>query len=315
MKTPFYAFISILAAIFQCSAGDMTRYVWGPVSNSVKMSIMVKDLSYRFAPEDITDCFKLTERLRKQSDPVSSFLWNRCSREDQLVLMGYPQMAGNSKQAEGIIVDVLNKIIGETNFYTSDRFKGIVLRPETGVWRTYAGYSGSSGAQVYLDRLLLEDAYPVELSRNPKAGDPTIKIGDEVTLTIIITNMSSNESFLVHTAGLIQNDTLFSFVVVSPSGKQIPAHGDPLHARNGRMYLLEPAKLSQCTLTFPLSAICKFDEVGTYTVTAYRVVYWPEGKKEYVTVTDDDGTSRQIGLEPTFTVVSNPLSIKIVSDK
>ena len=229
--------------------------------------------------------------------------------------MSYPQVAGNAQRAEDIVVRVLNRILNESNFYTSDRFKGIVLRPETGVWLSYAGYSGSRGAQVYLNRLLLEDAYPVELSRNLRPGDPTVKQGQEVTLTIAITNMSRTEIFGVPTAKEIENDSRFSFLVVSPSGKHLYPHGDPMHVRAQSIYSLDAAKLSQRIFTFPLSAICKLDEIGTYSVTAYRVVDWPDGKKEYVTVTDDDGTKRQIGLEVRFTVISNPLSINIVPDK
>ena len=155
----------------------------------------------------------------------------------------------------------------------------------------------------------------MELSRNLRPGDPTVKQGQEVTLTIAITNMSRTEIFGVPTAKEIENDSRFSFLVVSPSGKHLYPHGDPMHVRAQSIYSLDAAKLSQRIFTFPLSAICKLDEIGTYSVTAYRVVDWPDGKKEYVTVTDDDGTKRQTGLEARFTVISNPLSINIVPDK
>jgi hypothetical protein len=64
-----------------------------------------------------------------------------------------------------------------------------------------------------------------------------------------------------------------------------------------------------------LTGIFKFEEIGTYRITAFQLVDWPTGKKEFITVTDDDGTRRQVSMDQFFTVVSNPLTIQIVTDK
>jgi diadenosine tetraphosphatase ApaH/serine/threonine PP2A family protein phosphatase len=81
IMSPYRCFcVFALVTASPCSADGVKNNVWGPVSNSVKMSIMVQDLSYRFAADDIADCSKFIDRLRHQSEEVSSFLWNRCSR-------------------------------------------------------------------------------------------------------------------------------------------------------------------------------------------------------------------------------------------
>jgi len=311
MKTQLSFFILVFANVLRCFAADMAGYAWGPVSNSVKMSIMVKSDSELLSQDDIR-VSAIIERLRAQSDPVSSFIWLSLSKEEQSVLMEYQPSSQGPKRGVEVVVQTFNRIICGPSMYKEDRFKGIVVRGEA---KAIMQQDPHGSMLARLNRILLEDAYPVELSRNLKAGDPTIKRGDPVILMIAITNMSSSEVFDVSTAKDIENDDRFSLQVVSPSGKQVPAHGEAWRSRAQTLFSLDPIERPQLTFTFPLNAICKCDEIGSYTVTAYREVRWPGGKKEYVSVVDDDGTTRKFAVDAWFTVVSNPLFIKIVPNK
>lgn len=256
---------------------------------------MVADLSDMFSAEDIGDFPRLIERLRSQSDPVSTFLWGQLSTEDQIELINYQPSAPGSKPSQTIVVNTLNKIVGGASIYTRERFKGFALRQQTVNLTVYDSHAG--GPQTHLNRMLLEDAFPSEVSRNVKVGGTTINATTEVVLLIVFTNMSTNETYYVPTAHGIENDPRYSLLVITPSGKRLLPHGDPWCIRAESLDSLDPDKMRHRAFTFNLSAICKFDEIGSYTITATRQVDWPDGKQEL------------------FEVASNPLTIRIVTDK
>jgi len=114
--------------------------------------------------EDINDLSNLVNRWRQQSDPVSAFLWQRLSRPEQALLTAYQPPASSSGPVQDVVVQALNKCIGEKQaIYEPERFRGITLRPET----TYIMQQGLPISIVpYLNRFLLEDAYPLVLSRD-----------------------------------------------------------------------------------------------------------------------------------------------------
>ena len=124
--------------------------------------------SAAFSAEEIKDLPKLVNRWRQQSDPVSAFLWQGLSNREQALLANYQPPAPSSNQVpdvvvQGLVVQALNKIIGGQPIYEPGRFQGISLRPET----TYIMQQGLTGPIApYLNRFLLEDAYPLELSRD-----------------------------------------------------------------------------------------------------------------------------------------------------
>ena len=119
--------------------------------------------SATFAADEIKDLPGLINRLRGQSDPASAFLWNGFSKSDQSMLMSYDPSAPNSTSAQVVVIRALQKIIGGPSIYKVKRFKGVTLRPET----SELIKKNPTGANlVRLNRLLLEDAYPLEMTRN-----------------------------------------------------------------------------------------------------------------------------------------------------
>ena len=119
--------------------------------------------SATFSADEIKDLPKLVSRWRQQSDPVSAFLWQGLTNSDQGLLMNYQPSAPKQDQVQDAVVKALNKTIGGRAIYEPGRFQGVALRPET----TYMMQPGLSGPIVaYLNRFLLEDAYPLELSRD-----------------------------------------------------------------------------------------------------------------------------------------------------
>jgi len=124
--------------------------------------------SSAFTAEDIKDLPKLAARLARQSDPVSAFLWQGLSKPDQDALTNSLASVTNQAIGQDVVLDALNKIIGESSIYESGRFKDIPLRPETSdlMKREPTGW-----VLARLNRMLLEDAYPAELARG-LPGDP-----------------------------------------------------------------------------------------------------------------------------------------------
>jgi len=118
-----------------------------------------------FSLDEIKDLSGIVNRLRQQSDPVSAFLWRRFSTSDRVMMTNYQPSELSSKHAQDVVLQALNTQIWEPSIFEKARFKGVLLRPETTDLRKQSPI-GSSLAR--LNRLLLEDAYPVELSRNPK---------------------------------------------------------------------------------------------------------------------------------------------------
>ena len=112
---------------------------------------------------DFKDLPRLINRLRTQSDPVSAFLWHNLSDGQQSLLNQYQPTEPGAKQTRDVLIKALNRIIMSPFIYEKERFKGVALRPEM------AGIIGSiKKGQVTPDvnRMLLEDAYPLELPRD-----------------------------------------------------------------------------------------------------------------------------------------------------
>ncbi|MGA3181572.1 MAG: hypothetical protein ABSF38_14620 [Verrucomicrobiota bacterium] len=118
-----------------------------------------------FAAEDIRDLSAVVDRLRKQSDLVSAFVWQKLSIPEQAVLTNYRPSASTTNQAQEVVLRALNKIIGEPSFYESERFKKIPLAIAT---TSLLQLNPTGDNLIYLNRLLLEDTYPAELARSTR---------------------------------------------------------------------------------------------------------------------------------------------------
>ena len=91
-------------------------------------------------------------------------------------------------------------------------------------------------------------------------------------------------------------DPSYSFVVISPSGKDISPDMKKVHpGDSGADHRVAPNQTVE--IEFNLSYFCKLDEVGTYKIIAEKKAMWsPKSQK-------------------VFTVISNPLLVSVVSNK
>jgi signal transduction histidine kinase len=116
--------------------------------------------------DDLKDADGLALKLKSQSDPVSQFLWQQISDATQRVLLAYAGTNAPDKNLQIALVEELNRIMKQGLIYEPDRFAGVKLSADT-----WAQVRDRVPAQklVMANRLLLEDAYPLAITRNRRA--------------------------------------------------------------------------------------------------------------------------------------------------
>ena len=109
-----------------------------------------------------------------------------------------PATAGTgSNRVLPILVTAFNRVIGEPCIYEPARFQGVALRPETS---DQIRQGATVPNRVSLNRMLLEDAYPVELLRNQK--------NQEAVKAAVIELVGANLRLVVKAASNYRNSYL-----------------------------------------------------------------------------------------------------------
>jgi hypothetical protein len=125
-------------------------------------------INYNLAGSDISDLGAFAKKLVEKADPVSAFLNDQL---DDAVKSSLPELspgATNAKAATSALVKAINKVIAGPSIYEEKRFAGVPLRPETAELLLKETPTGARLA--HLNRLLLEDAYPSDISRSKKTS-------------------------------------------------------------------------------------------------------------------------------------------------
>ncbi len=140
----------------------------GAFSPANKDYVGVKETdSSTFALVDILGQASMAEKLARKSDSLSAWLSERLDEKTKTSLAAF-QASKPSHPLERVfltnLVECLNAIIAGPSLFEEKRFEGARLRPETDGLRQ----DHPQGRElVRLNRLLLEDAYPREISRKP----------------------------------------------------------------------------------------------------------------------------------------------------
>jgi hypothetical protein len=262
------------------------------------MARMRRHDSEEFSIKDV-DMTLFIERLSAQSDPLSKFLWQSLLKDDQTVVSNYQASAPDATNAHDILLRAINRIMAGPCIYTFERFQGVSLHGDTRNFLLMHTMESGRPDDPHLNRLLLQDAYPLELTRNLEPGETAIKIGVPIVVTLSFTNISTNSStndtaYMLTTPAGAEFEGGYSFSVISPSGKRISPKSISYSGKTVHTGLVPSQML---TFALHLSDICDFDEVGSYTIIVTRRMHNYSGEYSY------------------FTVVSNPFTITIVPDK
>jgi hypothetical protein len=175
-KRLWRAIVSLLQA---WESGDFA----GIKSEWSKRASIENDGSSTFSVSEIANLASLAARLKNQSDPVSAYLMSRFSADAHAAVTGYPEMNGSA--LGGILVEELNAIVLGDSIYKENRFRGVSLRLETGY---FLRRNPKGGELAHLNRILLEDCYPVELSRrqNDPYSDASLVSARRIPWTVLI---------------------------------------------------------------------------------------------------------------------------------
>jgi len=131
----------------------------------------------------------------------------------------------------------------------------------------------------------------IQMSISLEDRKEEIKPNQPVMLLIHFRNVSSNEIFQIYS---IDEDSQFSFMVISPSGKDVSPTMKGPPSGSGQFIRIDPNRTTEMEIS--LSRLCKFDEIGKYKIVAKRWV--------------DSITTRKPCL-----LVSNSLNVSVIPDK
>lgn len=115
-----------------------------------------------FTPDTIRDLPSFARKLNRPADPLSTYLNGMLSDATRRSLAQYERDASDSLVLQSLLAEDLNRIIEDGPIYDSHRFEGIILSPETErlLAKIHEGH-----AVIRLNRQLLEEAYPLNISR------------------------------------------------------------------------------------------------------------------------------------------------------
>jgi hypothetical protein len=112
---------------------------------------------------DIADPAALAASLTRGADAVSAFLRDRLQDPVKADLASYAPANANAKAVVSALTRELNQVIAGPSLHDAARFRGIDLRPET---QRLLARNPSGGELARLNKLLLEDAYPAEITKS-----------------------------------------------------------------------------------------------------------------------------------------------------
>jgi hypothetical protein len=117
---------------------------------------------------DITDYAALAKKLQDTSNPLSVMLMVRLDDSGRSSLAQLDSTdAATLKAAKSALMKSLNKIVSGPAIYDAAAFKAVQLRGETEQLRQK---NPEGKGSVRLNRMLLEDAYPAELTKSPSSS-------------------------------------------------------------------------------------------------------------------------------------------------
>jgi hypothetical protein len=140
------------------NSGFSFRQTYQPTNSWV-----VEDISLTFSLLDIKDIASFASKLKQPSDSVSSYLKGKLSAATRQALANYQGPGSNPVLLQTNLVNDLNIIIRNETVFDVQRFAGVTLRLGT---QELLAQHPQGDDLIRLNRLLLEDAYPQEMSRN-----------------------------------------------------------------------------------------------------------------------------------------------------
>jgi hypothetical protein len=142
----------------------------------------------QFSVDEILDCPGLLSKLKRRSDEVSKFVFEKVFASSSSKLPALPANSSALKQVQSDLAEKLNQIVRGNSIHEQQRFADVQLSEATR--KLIAQDFRGEEEEMRLNRLLLEDAYPQELTKSRV----TQKLGAEH-----FTFLKPNEDVLIMT--------------------------------------------------------------------------------------------------------------------
>ena len=127
--------------------------------------VLLENTVYRVSRYDILGPAIFVGKIAKSADPVSGFVRSALTESLRKDLSTYSAATANVTLPA--LVNEINLLLTGPSIYDAERFRDVTLRPET---KRLLAQKLQGLPLAHLNKLLLEDAYPTDLVRNPAAG-------------------------------------------------------------------------------------------------------------------------------------------------
>lgn len=117
---------------------------------------------------DIKDLESLIVKLHKPDDPVSMYLQSQMSPSTRQMLHEYTESKVSQDKIKPVLVEELNAVIQGISIFDEKRFAYITLTDET---QKLIKQNPSGLERMRLNRLLMEEAYPNEITKLHKTAE------------------------------------------------------------------------------------------------------------------------------------------------
>jgi hypothetical protein len=126
--------------------------------------VMIHDLNrYLLSTGDLKDPASFASKLKKSENPISKFLWHNLTPQTRQNLKLSLSKGEVDQKVLATLVDDFNRIICGKCIYTESRFSGVNL--ESATISLLERKLKESDDEKRLNRMLLEDAFPMEIVR------------------------------------------------------------------------------------------------------------------------------------------------------
>ncbi len=113
----------------------------------------------------------LATRLQRADDPLSVYVKEHLSPETQRELANFQEASSKPGPLEELLIQDFNKLIAGPSIYETNRFAGVTLRTGTKELLEKIGQKHTEYDVLSLNRLLLEEVYEKEISRQHNQPD------------------------------------------------------------------------------------------------------------------------------------------------
>ncbi len=143
------------------SASALTAVVMLAISAALALWPHDREGLSPFAASNIKDVRALATRLAGHLDGVSQLVWSQLTPEARELVAGYDGSKKAKQELQGILAKDFESLASGALLYEPTRFAGMTLSPGT---RKLLAEHPQGGQLIRLNRLLLEDAYNLEIS-------------------------------------------------------------------------------------------------------------------------------------------------------